>query len=304
MSGSRFGVLYRIWFLTFVLLIATNLVLLSLQLSATNATGNRPTKSNPVMPFNLHVATENMSTFAKHFGQTMSTAGQAVMRNGKSAVRSLRHETNTVSNGMVGGLVSLIGLPAKITGSITNLPTLGEFVRPADKVAVPAITPVAAAQLAAHPVTPAVAKPSPLPAPPPAPPLANVAAQWPIHGTITTLFGAPDWPYESVHTGIDITDGNRSGTTPIKAFKPGQVVEVIHSYSGLGNHVTVSHGGGMTSIYGHMSATAVQQGQQVDQNTTLGYEGSTGASTGAHLHFEIRVNGQPVNPMNYISGRP
>jgi murein DD-endopeptidase MepM/ murein hydrolase activator NlpD len=131
----------------------------------------------------------------------------------------------------------------------------------------------------------------------------DTAPQWPIHGSITTLFGAPDWPFQAIHTGIDISDGWHSGVTPIHPFKPGRVIAVLHT-GGLGNHVIVDHGEGMTSVYGHMAFTSVQVGQLVDESAVLGTEGSTGASTGTHLHFEIRINNSPVNPMLYIPGRP
>jgi murein DD-endopeptidase MepM/ murein hydrolase activator NlpD len=132
----------------------------------------------------------------------------------------------------------------------------------------------------------------------------NTASIWPLHGAVTTEFGASDWPYQTVHTGIDISDGQWAGTTPIHPFRAGKVVEVIHSYVGLGNHVVVDNGNGVTSVYGHMSATAVQVGQVVDKDTVLGFEGTTGASTGTHLHFEIRVNGQAANPHQFITGQP
>jgi murein DD-endopeptidase MepM/ murein hydrolase activator NlpD len=111
-------------------------------------------------------------------------------------------------------------------------------------------------------------------------------------------------PYQPTHTGIDISDGWRSGVTPIHPFKPGRVIQVIHSNAGFGNHVIIDHGGGLTSLYGHMYSTSAQVGQQVDSSSILGYEGTTGASSGPHVHFEIRLNGQPVNPHNYVSGQP
>jgi murein DD-endopeptidase MepM/ murein hydrolase activator NlpD len=72
----------------------------------------------------------------------------------------------------------------------------------------------------------------------------------------------------------------------------------------LGNHVIVDHGNGVTSVYAHLHSISVQVGQDVTLDTTLGLEGSTGASTGTHLHFEIRVNGQAANPQQFISGQP
>jgi murein DD-endopeptidase MepM/ murein hydrolase activator NlpD len=83
------------------------------------------------------------------------------------------------------------------------------------------------------------------------------------------------------------------------------VTEVVHEGRlHLGNHVVVDHGNGVTSVYGHLDSTAVAIGQQVDLNTILGYEGTTGVSTGVHLHFEIRVQGQAADPRQFISGSP
>lgn len=126
---------------------------------------------------------------------------------------------------------------------------------------------------------------------------------WPIHGEITTEFGVPEPPFQPIHTGIDISDGEPSGVTPVKAFRAGRVIDIERG-GGLGNHVIVDHGGGLTSVYGHLYSIAVAVGQAVDTTTTLGYEGSTGVSTGPHVHFEIRVSGQPVNPHLYVSGTP
>ncbi len=127
---------------------------------------------------------------------------------------------------------------------------------------------------------------------------------WPIHGAVTTEFGVPHWPFQPTHTGIDISDGKAQGITPIHPFEPGIVVDVVHSGVGFGNHVVVDHGNGLVSLYGHMFKTAVSKGQRVDGSTVLGYEGSTGASTGSHVHFEIHVNGVPVNPHKYVGGSP
>jgi murein DD-endopeptidase MepM/ murein hydrolase activator NlpD len=133
---------------------------------------------------------------------------------------------------------------------------------------------------------------------------ADATPAWPIHGEITTAFGVYHMPYQQTHTGIDISDGAPAGVTPIHPFKPGKVIEVIHGNTGLGNHVVIDHGSGVTSVYGHLASTSVQVGQVVDKSTTLGFEGSTGVSTGTHLHFEIRVNGQAADPHNFIYGQP
>lgn len=193
------------------------------------------------------------------------------------------------------------GVVARAT--MFNPHAAASIIRPADHTAVPIIEPDSPALLAASkalPAAPAAAAPTPtVPAPQPV-----LVPKWPLHGAVTTEFGASNWPYQRVHTGIDISDGTRPGTTPIYPFRPGTVVQVVHSNVSLGNHVVVDHGNGVTSVYAHMSSTSVVVGQQVDHGTVLGYEGSTGASTGTHLHLEIRVNGQAANPRTFISGQP
>ena len=116
---------------------------------------------------------------------------------------------------------------------------------------------------------------------------------WPLGGAITSYYG-PRWG--RMHTGIDI-DGT-SGQ-PIVASKAGRVI-VASYYGGYGNAVVVDHGGGVTTLYGHMSAFNVSNGQSVSQGAVLGYVGCTGSCTGDHLHFEVRVNGTPQDPMNYL----
>ncbi len=196
-------------------------------------------------------------------------------------------------------------IPAAFLGITARAANVSALIRPADHTPAPVLdsrlVSTVAKSAAAHPALPTaqtVSQPAAQPQP------GSAQATWPIHGVITTLFGVPHWPYQPIHTGLDISDGQRPGVTPVKAFKPGTVVQVIHSSSGFGNHVIVDHGGGMTSLYGHLASTAVQVGQVVDNTTTLGFEGSTGASTGTHLHFEIQINGQPVDPLHYVNGRP
>lgn len=134
-------------------------------------------------------------------------------------------------------------------------------------------------------------------------PQVSSAPQWPIRGYITLEFGVPHWPFQPKHTGIDISDGAPSGVTPVHPFKSGVVIESNYN-SGFGNHVIIDNGGGLTSLYGHMALLLVKVGQKVDDSTILGLEGNTGASEGVHVHFQIEVNGVPVNPRLFVSGQP
>lgn len=100
------------------------------------------------------------------------------------------------------------------------------------------------------------------------------------------------------HTGVDLDWG--SGTN-IMASAPGKVARVIRGWGGgYGNHVIIDHGNGFQTLYGHMASISVSPGQWVNQGQSLGVMGSSGRSTGVHVHFEIRINGRPVNPLNYL----
>jgi murein DD-endopeptidase MepM/ murein hydrolase activator NlpD len=116
---------------------------------------------------------------------------------------------------------------------------------------------------------------------------------WPLHGTITSGFG-PRWG--GFHPGIDISDPRG---TPIGASKAGTVI-FAGSMSGYGNFVIIDHGGGYATGYAHQSRIACHEGQDVKQGQIIGYVGSTGHSTGNHLHFEVRVDGHPQNPMRFL----
>lgn len=116
---------------------------------------------------------------------------------------------------------------------------------------------------------------------------------WPLNGAITSPYG-PRWG--RMHTGIDI-DGYTG--QPIVASKEGTVV-LAEYYSGYGNAVVIDHGGGYATLYGHMSRFATHNGAHVEQGEIIGYVGCTGSCTGDHLHFEVRINGDPVDPMPYL----
>lgn len=101
----------------------------------------------------------------------------------------------------------------------------------------------------------------------------------------------------TMHNGVDLA--NNSGT-PIYATKSGYVTTAVYNYA-YGYYVTINHMDGYSSLYGHMTNYIVSEGQYVTRGEVIGYMGSTGWSTGPHLHFTIYCNGSTVNPMNYIS---
>lgn len=118
----------------------------------------------------------------------------------------------------------------------------------------------------------------------------------PISGTITSRYGESSTLRKSTHTGLDIA---ATTGTPIKVVADGVVTNA--SYSGsYGNLVKISHGDGVETWYAHTSKMYVTVGQKVSAGDTIAAVGSTGNSTGAHLHFEIRINGNHINPQKYL----
>ncbi len=119
------------------------------------------------------------------------------------------------------------------------------------------------------------------------------ALAWPVNAPITSPFG---WRWGRMHEGIDL--GAAYGT-PIGAAAAGTVI-YAGWLGGYGNLTVIDHGGGLSTLYGHQSHIGVSVGQHVEQGEIIGNSGSTGHSTGPHLHFEVRVNGQAVDPLGYL----
>jgi len=116
---------------------------------------------------------------------------------------------------------------------------------------------------------------------------------WPVNGPVVSPFG---WRWGRMHEGIDIGVGYG---TPIRAAASGRVVYAAWM-DGYGNLVAIDHGRGISTAYGHQSSIAVGVGQVVSQGETVGYVGCTGHCFGPHLHFEVRINGSPVDPLGYL----
>ncbi|HWI02850.1 MAG TPA: M23 family metallopeptidase [Acidimicrobiales bacterium] len=116
---------------------------------------------------------------------------------------------------------------------------------------------------------------------------------WPTNGSVTSGFG---YRWGSLHAGIDIANGTG---TPIRAAKAGTVI-LAGWNGGYGNCIVIDHGGGFSTLYGHMTRLRASEGQRVSQGDLIGDMGSTGNSTGSHLHFETRLNGTPQDPSRYL----
>lgn len=131
----------------------------------------------------------------------------------------------------------------------------------------------------------------------------NGVFNWPLatRGTITSKYGYRVHPIShrtKMHTGVDIA---APAGTPILAAENGTVILVKSLSTGYGHYVVVSHGSGITTLYAHMSSIIVSVGQSVSRGQKLGGVGTTGSSTGNHLHFEVRINGSHTNPLGYIN---
>jgi murein DD-endopeptidase MepM/ murein hydrolase activator NlpD len=116
---------------------------------------------------------------------------------------------------------------------------------------------------------------------------------WPASGSISSGFGMR---WGRLHAGIDIPLGEG---TPLRAADSGTVA-IAGWVGGYGNYTCIQHGGGLSTCYGHQSSIGVSVGQSVTQGQVIGNSGNTGNSTGPHLHFEVRVGGNPVDPMGYL----
>ena len=116
-------------------------------------------------------------------------------------------------------------------------------------------------------------------------------------GPSTFWFEPPYGGYPHFHTGIDLVEPFGS---PVYAADDGIVALVGNTSSGYGNYVVIAHTGGLETLYGPLSTALVTVGQAVTQGAVVGLEGSTGNSTGPHLHFELRINQKPINPAPYL----
>jgi len=123
--------------------------------------------------------------------------------------------------------------------------------------------------------------------------------RWPVRGRVNSEYGLRRSPWNGArerHDGIDI--GSPPGT-PVKSPAAGTVV-AASSHGDFGKHVTIDHGNGLRSLYGHLEAVDVKAGQRVEKGQVIGLVGNTGRSTGPHLHYELLVKGKPVDPRGFL----
>jgi murein DD-endopeptidase MepM/ murein hydrolase activator NlpD len=133
--------------------------------------------------------------------------------------------------------------------------------------------------------------------------VAYAPSLWPVQGVVTSSFGARLDPFNgegAFHTGIDIATNKGDA---VRAPADGTVLKAGMG-SGYGREVIVDHGHGIETLYAHLSGFAVVAGQDVRRGDILGYVGSSGHSTGPHLHYEVRIHDTPVNPSKYLHAAP
>lgn len=338
MTFRAYSLLYNLRFLfagvVVIIGLALLVILLSVVLSSNTAQAKNMNSQTSMLTINSpggpNVITSGMFTAAAEIGQAVDSAGYTITTGARSAASAAARSVRLAARGTATGIttvvratgkglaslgraawsgVSFVGrtvgsglafvarIPGNIFGLVSGAPVVNSVIRPADAEQVPIIdpdSPELLAALAALPARESGAKAA----------KHGAGPAWPLHGDITAAFGVPHRPYQPIHTGIDISDHRRAGVTRVKPFRPGRVIDTIYSRYGFGNHVIVDHGNGVTSLYGHLDSIAVKVGQKVNLGTTLGREGTTGLSTGVHLHFEIRVNGQAADPRKFIAGRP
>ena len=131
-----------------------------------------------------------------------------------------------------------------------------------------------------------------------------VTSTWPVGGVVTVEFATPHGPWQVYHTGMDIADPRGKIGRPVTVFMEGVVTKVVNTDNEYGKYVFVDHGNNIVSQYWHLNDALAAVGVRVRPGDVIGLEGTTGRSTGPHLHFEIQVYGLPVNPRSFIQGDP
>ncbi len=129
----------------------------------------------------------------------------------------------------------------------------------------------------------------------------KIPLNWPVTGRITSRFGRRRDPFtgrRAFHEGIDIK--NQTGTE-IRATADGVVKKVTYDRGGYGWYLVIDHRNGYETVFGHFKKILVKRGQKIKRGEVIGLMGSTGRSTGPHLHYEIRLNGKPINPKRFLN---
>jgi len=203
-----------------------------------------------------------------------------------AVIRARTAQTQAVRDELVGARNDLASSKQQKLQDLSTL-TAAERAEAGEIDALQAASARIAAQIRAAQARDSPNGPGPTQTPP------NAGLIWPVQGPVTSPFG---WRWGRMHEGIDIGAGYG---TPIHAAAGGVVIYCGWE-EGYGNFVVIDHGGNLATAYGHQSSIAVTCGQQVSQGQVIGYVGCTGHCFGPHLHFEVRVDGNPVDPLGYL----
>ncbi len=218
-------------------------------------------------------------------------AGKARLESDRAALESVRAQRAAAKARLESAMAEKRGLLDRVEGSRSRLRTLEDQLVE-DSEQIEALLAARAARRAEQtPTAEATVAP---------PAVAGARFLWPAAGAVVSPFGYRVHPIFGdlrLHTGVDI--GAAYGA-PVVAGDVGTVV-FAGAMGGYGNAIVVEHEGGIATTYNHLSAIAVASGQQVARGEVLGSIGCTGYCTGPHLHYEVRVNGAPVDPLPYLS---
>ncbi|MBU0573337.1 MAG: peptidoglycan DD-metalloendopeptidase family protein [Candidatus Margulisiibacteriota bacterium] len=127
--------------------------------------------------------------------------------------------------------------------------------------------------------------------------IASAPSVWPLHGRIVSVYGYRNYPWRGFHSGVDISGAYG---TPIRCTAPG-VVSFVGWRNGYGKIVEINHSDGLSTLYAHLSKAAIAAGTKVERQQVVGYVGTTGYSTGPHLHYEVRKWGDTINPAGFLN---
>ena len=131
--------------------------------------------------------------------------------------------------------------------------------------------------------------------------IAEIPSIMPVNGELSAGFGWRTNPWPEFHKGVDLA---ADYGTVVRAAAAGTVEEAGYSGDGFGIKVTIDHGNGYETLYGHLSRVVVQPGQHITKGAPIAFVGSSGESTGPHLHYQVMKNGDPIDPQPFLSGVP
>ncbi len=252
------------------------------------AQSQTPTPGLPLLIHHVVIRGETVTGIAARYGVAAETVAASA---GSNPNRIYPGQTLTFPS--VDGLVHVTRPGDTLTDIARLYQASAKDISWANAIADPANLQVGQALIVPGGKQPRRASPSVSTASSGAPAAAGGSLAWPVRGPISSRFGLR---WGRLHSGVDIA---ASYGTTIRAAAAGRVT-FVGWYGRYGRCVIIDHGGGLTTLYGHASTILVSTGNLVDRGVAIAEVGSSGNSTGPHVHFEVRVNGQCVNPLSYL----